>query len=128
MTKTAKELVEIWYRTGDTTLLSDGIVWSVLPTFPEGGQYIGRKAVEEQFFVKIMKHFSDYVTLPHSVIAEGKSVATTGVYRVRTTGGQSGDIAFAHLWTVENGEITALHQVADTAAIQKLLGSGERVL
>lgn len=128
MTKTAKALVETWYRTGDTTLLSDGIVWSVLPTFPEGGQYIGRKAVEEQFFARIMKHFSDYVTLPHSVTAEGKSVATTGVYRVRTTCGPSGDIAFAHLWTVENGEITALHQIADTAAIQKLLGSGEQVL
>lgn len=128
MTETAKTLVETWYRTGDTTLLSEGIVWSVLTTFPEGGQYVGRKTVEEQFFTRIMKHFSDYVTLPHRVTAEGKSVATTGVYRVRTTRGQSGDIAFAHVWTVEDGKITALHQIADTAAIQKLLGNGDQVL
>ncbi|MCE0745061.1 nuclear transport factor 2 family protein [Acetobacter sicerae] len=126
MTGTAKKLVERWYETGDTALLAENIVWDVLATFPEGGQYVGRQAVEKQFFPRIKSHFSDYVTHPYSFTAEGNIVATTGVYRVRTRQGQSADIAFAHFWTVRDDHISALHQVADTAAIQKLLVAGEQ--
>ncbi|ARW18482.1 nuclear transport factor 2 family protein [Komagataeibacter europaeus] len=126
MTESAKALVETWYGTGNTALLAQDIVWTVLSTFPEGGRYVGRKAVEEQFFPRLTAHFSEYGTHPHSFTAEGNLVAVTGIYRVRTKQGRPGDIAFAHFWTVRDGQISALQQVADTAAIQELLAGGEQ--
>ncbi len=59
--------------------------------------------------------------MPDIFLSDGANVATTGLYRVRTTGGKTGDIAFAHFWTIRNGKIVAFHQVADTAALRDIL-------
>ncbi|TPW33932.1 nuclear transport factor 2 family protein [Oecophyllibacter saccharovorans] len=131
MTDTARKTVENWYATGNTDLLANDILWEVLPTFPEGGRYEGRKAVVGTFVPKVMTHFSEYEAHPHSFMVDGNVVATTGVYHVRTKKdpsgeGRAGDITFAHFWTVKNGKIAALYQVADTATAQTLLQTGEQ--
>ncbi|GAA4492624.1 nuclear transport factor 2 family protein [Gluconacetobacter tumulicola] len=121
MNETPADLVRRWYATADTSLLDDDVIWAVLDTFPEGGGYVGRQAVAERFFPAVKTHFTEYVTAPQTFLADGANVATTGLYRVRTTLGKRGEIAFAHFWTIRNGKIVAFHQVADTAALRDLL-------
>lgn len=125
MNTTSSDLVRRWYATGDISLLDDDIIWSVLDTFPEGGGYVGRHAVAERFFPTVRTHFTEYVTTPETFLTDGANVATTGLYRVRTTLGKTGEIAFAHFWTIRNGKIVAFHQVADTAALRDLMAVRE---
>ncbi|GBQ96177.1 hypothetical protein AA23498_2567 [Acetobacter nitrogenifigens DSM 23921 = NBRC 105050] len=119
------DIVRLWYATGDASLLADDIVWTVLDTFPEGGRHVGRRAVTERFFPAVKSHFTEYAAQPETFVVCGENVATSGFYQVRTKRGQAGTVAFAHFWTVRNGQIVALHQVADTARLQDLLRSEE---
>jgi uncharacterized protein len=125
MKEASYDLVRRWYETGDTSLLSDTIDWMVLESFPEGGHYVGRTAVADRFFPSVKAHFSEYITRPETFLTDGTNVATTGIYQVRTKSGNAGDIAFAHFWTVLDGEIVAFRQVADTAQVQRLLARTE---
>ncbi|GAA4487257.1 hypothetical protein GCM10023157_33720 [Gluconacetobacter asukensis] len=79
----------------------------MLKSFPAGGRYKGRSTISDRFFPAVKAHFSEYVTLPETVLAEGANAATFGVYRVRSAAGKAGDISFAHFWTVRDGRITA---------------------
>lgn len=126
MNETPSDLVRRWYATGDTPLLDDDIVWVVLDSFPEGGRYVGREAVTERFFPAVKAHFTEYVAQPETLLAGATDVATTGFYRVRTPLGRTGEIAFAHFWTIRNGKIAAFHQVADTAKLRDLLIDGKK--
>ena len=121
MTTTSLEIVRRWYAERDTALLADDIVWRVLDTFPEGGEYRGRDAVLERFFPAILARFESYVVKPERFVADGDTVVALGHYEARGRSGGAAGVAFAHVWTVGNGRITALDQIADTAAIAPLL-------
>lgn len=124
MSDASSGVVRRWYDTGDVGLLAENVAWSVLDAFFNGGTYVRRIAVAEQFFPALKAMFTDYVAVPNMVLADGETVATKGVYRVRTLAGQAGEIAFAHVWTVSDGKIATFRQVADTAALGDLLNFG----
>jgi ketosteroid isomerase-like protein len=117
---TPRDLILRWYATRDPELLSEGIAWSVLPSFPGGGVYHGREAVQN-FFAKLLPHFTAFKAVPQGFIADGNQVAVTGDYIVSPVAGDpmsSTAFRFAHIFTVEGGKITAFEQIADTAAVQ----------
>ncbi|GBQ89447.1 nuclear transport factor 2 family protein [Asaia krungthepensis] len=121
MSAASTKLVQQWYATGDTSLLADNVVWTVLDTFPEGGTIIGRDTVATTFFPAVKALFDTYAAVPETCVTEGETVVTTGHYHLMTPGGVRGDIAFAHVWTTGQGKILSFRQVADTAALRALL-------
>ncbi|WP_323992538.1 nuclear transport factor 2 family protein [Nguyenibacter sp. L1] len=119
---TALDIVRRWYATGDVSLLAPHIEWKVLETFPAGGTYNGRDDIAERFFPAVKSQFAVYETRPQRFVADGETVVSTGIYHVQGKSGRTADIAFAHIWTVQDGQIAAFQQIADTAAMQDVLG------
>lgn len=118
------EIVQRWYATGNPSLLSNDIRWSVLATFPAGGDYHGRSAVLDDFFPKLRAQFDAYQPEPQAFFSDGNSVIVFGRYLATGAGGgPPADVAFAHRWTLADGQISALDQVADTAAMAATLNS-----
>ncbi|MCJ2060266.1 hypothetical protein MKL09_27535 [Methylobacterium sp. J-048] len=118
----ALEVVQDWYRTGNPDLLWSEIEWRVLESFPSGGIYRGRDDVINRFFPSVKAHFSAYETHPKTFMADGETVVTTGLYRIRSKSGVITEADFAHVWTVRDASIVAFRQIADTAAINASLG------
>jgi uncharacterized protein len=121
MMATSLEIVRRWYAEHDTALLADGIVWRVLDTFPEGGEYRGRGAVLERFFPAILARFESYAAKPERFVTDGDTVVALGRYEARGRSGRTANAAFAHVWAVRRGQIAAFEQVADTAALAPAL-------
>jgi len=118
----ALRIVQDWYRTGNPDLLSPEIEWRVLESFPAGGIYRGRDAVINRFFASVKAHFSAYETHPKTFMADGETVITVGLYRIRGKSGVSVEADFAHIWTVRDALIVAFRQISDTAAINTRAG------
>jgi ketosteroid isomerase-like protein len=118
-----REIIERWYAERDTSLLADDIRWSVLPTFPEGGDYVGRAAVIDGFFPKLLARFDSYAAQPERFLSDGDIVVVLGRYQAKAKNGAVSTSAFAHVWTVRDGKIAAFDQIADTAAIHYALAA-----
>jgi uncharacterized protein len=117
------ETVQRWYAERDTTLLADDILWRVLETFPEGGEYRGREAVVERFFPAVLARFDSYGARPERFLKDGDTVVALGRYEARGLSGRAASAAFAHVWTVHDGRIASFEQVADTAALAPALSA-----
>jgi len=120
---TDREIIERWYSSRDISLLADDIRWSVLPTFPEGGEYVGKTAVVEGFFPKLLARFERYGAVPERFLSDGDAVVVLGRYHAKPISGASITSRFAHVWTVRDGQIVAFDQIADTAAMRGALAS-----
>lgn len=110
------------YETRDPALLAEMIEWTVLPSWPGGGRHVGRPGVE-RFFAAAAATFAEYGAYPDEVWeTPGNVVIARGVYRGRVRPGAAAfAIPFVHVWTVEDGRITRLDQVADSAAMRAAL-------
>ncbi len=145
-------VVRRWYATSDPALLADDVVWGVLPAWPAGGEYRGRRAVLDEFFPALRAPFAAYaaepaellvVSAPAAGAATGSAtgaparsappdatVVALGHYRGRVAGpnGAAFESAFAHVWRVRRGRIARFDQIADTAAVADALAAGSRAL
>lgn len=70
-----------------------------------------------EFFGTLAANMDDLVVTMQPFAAEGDNVAVAGRYttRVKATGKQI-DSPLVHLWTVRNGRVTRLIEMANTAA------------
>jgi ketosteroid isomerase-like protein len=111
-------VVRRYYETHDPALLAETIEWHVLPSWPGGGRYRGRSGVEH-FFAAVMAHFTEYGAYPEEIWdTTGGVVIARGDYRGRVQpGAPPFAVSFVHIWTVRDGRITRLDQVADSAAM-----------
>ncbi|MCJ2123816.1 nuclear transport factor 2 family protein [Methylobacterium sp. J-077] len=55
-------------------------------------------------------------------MADGETVITVGLYRIRGKSGVPVEADFAHIWTVRDALIVAFRQISDTAAINTRAG------
>ena len=122
LTDAAIAIVQDWYRTGDPALLAPEIEWRVLETFPCGGLYRGTRDVLDRVFPAVRAFFASYETQAETFLGDSGTVITTGQYRVRGKTGRAGVVAFAHVWTVQEGTLRMFRQIADTAEIVAALG------
>lgn len=123
----AEKIVNDWYATSDFTLLAEDVRWRVLDRWPAGGIYVGRSAVEEQFFPRVRGLFSEYGVAVDQIFAVDDSlVLAFGAHQGRVM--RSGDLFVArsaHIWTARGGPITSFEQIAGTAVVQEALRRSE---
>lgn len=116
------EIIRRWYESADRELLDPNIEWLIAEGFPSGGRYVGRKAVFEEFFPRLLSNFSEWGAKLDEILDAGDFVVALGHYRGRAkTTGAAIASPFAHVWKLDGGKIVQVRQYADTALIARAL-------
>lgn len=88
--------------------------WHEARGMPYGGRYKGSAEVFENVFEPIANDVEGFSARPDELLPAGNDrVLASGRYRGKGSSGDL-DVAYAHLWTVENGQIVKFVQHADT--------------
>jgi len=97
-------------------LMSADIEWVAMWPYKASGP--GPQNVAEGVFVPLQKDWERFEIVPSEYLAEEDAVLSIGRFRgVHGATGKSVDAAYAHLWTVRDGQITRFRQFIDTLAI-----------
>jgi ketosteroid isomerase-like protein len=100
------------------------IVWDITPGFPLGGVYQGLDSTLKDFFGQFSPLFSSWNTEALDYYGDDKNhVFVFGEYHGVTKEGKKVDIRFIHIWTVRDGKLAALQQVADSYVLQHAFGN-----
>jgi ketosteroid isomerase-like protein len=77
-----------------------------------------------EFFTRLFGDFEDWHTEPSEIFETDDRVIAIGTYTARAkTTGKTFKARFAHVWTMKNGAVARLQQVADTVQIARALES-----
>jgi uncharacterized protein len=105
------------FGSGDMDRVAGAIAntdWHEAEGMPYGGRYRGAGEVFENVFSRIAADVQNFSARPDELLPAGDDrVLAVGRYRGQGRHGDL-DIAFAHLWTVLDGEIVKFVQYADT--------------
>lgn len=96
--------------------MSADIEWVSMWPYKASGP--GPQSVAEGVFVPLQNDWETFETIPSEYVVEEDAVLSVGRFRgVHGATGKSVDAAYAHLWTVRDGQITRFRQYIDTLAI-----------
>jgi ketosteroid isomerase-like protein len=123
MPKTPIETIRSFYSAlaaGDAGsalgLMSADIEWVAMWPYKASGP--GPQRVAEGVFIPLQKDWGTFEIVPSEYLVEEDAVLSIGRFRgVHGATGKSVDAAYAHLWTVRDGQITRFRQFIDTLAI-----------
>jgi len=107
-------------------VLAPDVRWEVVEGFPYSDVYLGLNGVSD-FFTRLFSDFEDWRTEPSEFFETGDHVIAVGAYSAKAKAtGKTFKARFAHVWTIRNGVIARLQQVADTAQIARALETDAR--
>jgi ketosteroid isomerase-like protein len=99
-----------------------GTDWLEAEGMPYGGRYRGAGEIFENVFGRIAADLQNFSARPDELLPAGDDrVLALGRYRGLGRQGEL-DAAFAHLWTVHEGEIVKFVQYADTHKYREAVG------
>ena len=102
-------------------VLAPDVRWEVVEGFPYSDVYLGLNGVSD-FFTRLFSDFEDWRTEPSEFFETGDQVIAIGAYSAKAKAtGKTFKARFAHVWTMRNGVIARLQQVADTAQLARAL-------
>ena len=114
------------FATGDMVRVAELIAetdWEEAEGMPYGGRYRGAEAVFENVFGPIAADVRDFTARPDEILPVGDDrVLALGRYRGLGKAGAV-DVAFAHLWTIEDGLIVRFVQYTDTHRFRQAVPS-----
>lgn len=102
-------------------LCDDDIEWTVMKNVPNGGTYIGKQDVFEEYFPKLLSNFKEFHVMPEEFLDVGEKVVVLGKYQGIGKTDKQFQSPFAHVYTIKNGKIVRFRQYTDTIAIQSVL-------
>jgi ketosteroid isomerase-like protein len=108
-------------RQGYLQLCDDAIEWTTLKGMPSGGRYVGKDAVFDGYFPKMLANFAEFHAVPSEYIDASNSAVVLGKYSGRSKAGREFEAPFAHVYTFSNGRIASFRQYTDTAMIRQAL-------
>lgn len=102
-------------------LCHDDIEWTVMKNMPNGGTHVGKKAVFDGYFPKMLSNFAEFHVSTDEFVDAKDKVVVLGTYHIISKSKQKFDAPFAHIYTIQDNKITKFLQYTDTAEIQKAL-------
>jgi steroid delta-isomerase-like uncharacterized protein len=108
---------------GVLELFDPRIRWTVPEGGPFGGTYVGPGAIAG-FFGRLPELYAELAVTPEQFVEAGDTVTVLGRHLGRTTGGQSLDVPFVHVWRFEQGRVVAFTEHLDTARLNALVRAG----
>ncbi|MGH9847927.1 MAG: nuclear transport factor 2 family protein [Blastocatellia bacterium] len=104
-------------------VLAPDVRWEVVEGFPYSDVYLGLNGVSD-FFTRLFSDFENWHTEPSEIFEAGDHVIAIGAYSAKAKAtGKTFKARFAHVWTMRNGVIARLQQVADTVQLARALES-----
>lgn len=97
--------------------------WEETDGMPYGGRYRGAQEVFQNVFARIAADVENFSARPDEILPAGEDrVLAIGRYSGKGRNGDV-DVAFAHLWTVREGEIVKFVQYADSHKYRAAVGA-----
>src|SRR5574338_318871 len=101
-------------------LCDDSIEWVTMKNMPNGGTYIGKKAIFEEYFPKMLANFEEFHASTDEFIEAEDKVLVLGTYHIISKS-KKFDAPFAHVYTIKDNKIAKFQQYTDTAEIRNAL-------
>jgi uncharacterized protein len=109
-------------RAAGEQLMAPDVVWDITPGFPRGGVYTGLDSVLVDFLTPLSQLFTRVSARPEAYFEDGEDhVTVLGAHQLTAHSGQTSAARFVHLWTIRDGRLARLQQVADTAVVNQAL-------
>ena len=103
-------------------VLARDVRWEVVEGFPYGAVYVGLESVLRDFFGRLFTDFDEFVADGSEFFESGDRVIALGSYAGRARkNGKRFRARFAHVWTLQDGQIVRLQQCADTVLLARAL-------
>lgn len=99
----------------------DNVEWITMRDMPNGGRYVGIKAIMEDYFPNMLSHFVEFRALPKEFLARKDRIVVFGKYHVKAKSGKEGKVPFCHVYTLQEQKILKFEQHIDTKKIQEYL-------
>ena len=99
------------------------IVWMEAENIPyaDRNPYLGPQAIAEGVFGRIMTEWGDFTVTPEKIVEGADAVVAMGRYRgIYKATSLPLDAQFVHVWTIQDGQIVAFQQYADTAQFARV--------
>jgi len=88
---------------------------------PNGGKYIGRKEVFENYFPNMLANFKEFHAIPEQILGLEDHVMVVGKYQGVSKNGKKFDVPFSHVYLIKENKIKQFRQFTDTQIIQNSL-------
>ncbi|MHA7733699.1 nuclear transport factor 2 family protein [Nitrosopumilus sp. S6] len=118
------ELIKLFYtafknqdKDACLDLCDEKIQWQLADGMPNGGTYVGKKAVFEEYFPKMLSNFKEFHAVPEQFIDMKDHVMVTGTYSGVSNSNKSFHVDFSHVYHIEGNKITQFRQFTDTQKI-----------
>ena len=103
------------------SLCQDSIEWITMDGMPNGGKYIGRKSVFEEYFPRMLSNFEEFHANPTKFLCVDDEVIVFGEYKGLTKIGKNFIAPFCHLYTIKDSRIFRFKQYTDTQIIHEAM-------
>jgi ketosteroid isomerase-like protein len=103
-------------------IVTRDVTWNVTEGFSYSGVYTGLDNVLRGFYGRLKSGLDRFSTEKVKWIDAGQNVIVLGYY-LMTAKGETEEhrIRFAHIWGIQDGKVTGVWQVADTAKLPQTL-------
>jgi len=102
-------------------LCDDSIEWITSEEMPNGGTYIGKKEVFENYFPNMLTNFKEFHVIPNQILSLKNHIMVNGKYRGVTKHDKKFDVSFSHVFLIKKNKIKQFRQFTDTQKIQDVL-------
>jgi ketosteroid isomerase-like protein len=102
-------------------LCDENIEWITMDEMPNGGTYIGKKQVFENYFPRMLSNFKEFHAIPEQITGLKDHVMVTGRYQGVSKQDKEFDVSFSHVYLVEENKIKQFRQFTDAQKIQETL-------
>ena len=102
-------------------LCHENIQWQLMEGMPNGGKYVGRKQVFENYFPNMLKNFKEFHATPEQFLNFDEHVMVSGRYYGVSNNDKVFDVQFSHVYLIKENKIIQFRQFTDTQKIQDCL-------
>jgi ketosteroid isomerase-like protein len=102
-------------------LCDENIEWITVDEMPNGGTYIGKKQVFDNYFPNMLSNFKEFHAIPEQITGLKDHVMVTGRYQGVSKQDKEFDVSFSHVYLVEENKIKQFRQFTDAQKIQETL-------
>jgi ketosteroid isomerase-like protein len=100
------------------SIMAARVTWQQTPGWPDASTFGTPDEVIDGVFAKLGSEWDGFKGVPEEFIDAGDKIIVLGTYSGTSKAtGRSFQAPFAHVFTVQDGAVTALRQFADTALV-----------
>lgn len=101
------------------SLCDENIEWQLADGMPNGGKFVGKHAVFDEYFPKMLSNFKDFHAIPEQITDMKDHVMVSGRYTGISKTNKVFDVPFSHVYHIQNGKIVQFRQFTDTDKIRE---------